>query len=107
LLCDAFEGVRPPGGEVDLGSQHELRDGGSDEHLTRLREGGDPGADMYRDAGALVLWYSISPVCRPARISRSISRTASRMAHAQRMARVGPSNVAKKPSPAVSISVPP
>lgn len=35
-----------------------------------------------------------------------ISRTASRMAQAHRMARAGPSKVAKKPSPAVSTSVP-
>ena len=35
-----------------------------------------------------------------------ISNTASRMAHAHRMARAGPSKVTKKPSPAVSTSTP-
>ena len=48
---------------------------------------------------------SHSPVCSPARISSPSSRTASEIARAQRIARAGPSNVAKKPSPAVSISV--
>jgi hypothetical protein len=46
---------------------------------------------------------SHSPVCSPARISIPSSRTPSEIAHAQRIARAGPSNDAKKPSPAVSI----
>src|SRR5438093_8036551 len=49
---------------------------------------------------------SHSPVCKPARIVTPASRTASLIEHAQRMARAGPSNVARKPSPAVSISRP-
>ena len=49
---------------------------------------------------------SHSPVCNPARISSPRSATASRTAIAQRIARAGPSKVAKNPSPAVSISRP-
>jgi hypothetical protein len=41
---------------------------------------------------------STSPVCRPARISRPRSSTASRIAHAQLIARAGPSKVASAPS---------
>ena len=50
--------------------------------------------------------FSTSPVCRPARRSRPMSRAARTMAAAQRTARAGPSKVAKSPSPAVSISRP-
>ncbi len=49
---------------------------------------------------------SHSPVCRPARISMPSSRTPCVIACAHRIARAGPSNDAKKPSPAVSSSVP-
>ncbi len=49
---------------------------------------------------------STSPVCSPARTSIPSGRTASVIAMAQRTARAGPSNEAKKPSPAVSISTP-
>src|SRR5690348_17705328 len=44
---------------------------------------------------------STSPVCRPARISRPSVRTDSTIALAERIARAGPSNVARNPSPAV------
>jgi hypothetical protein len=49
---------------------------------------------------------STSPVCSPARISRSSERTASRADIAARIARAGPSKVARKPSPIVSSSRP-
>ena len=49
---------------------------------------------------------SHSPACRPRRTSRPSARTASRIASAQRIARGGPSNRAKNPSPAVSSSTP-
>jgi hypothetical protein len=49
---------------------------------------------------------STSPVCTPARRSSPRGRTASTAAFAQRTALAGPSKVAKKPSPAVSISLP-
>ena len=49
---------------------------------------------------------SHSPVWRPALISRPSERTASTIATAHPTARAGPSNVAKKPSPAVSVSTP-
>src|SRR6266849_2528950 len=49
---------------------------------------------------------STSPVWSPARTSIPRGRTASVIAMAQRTARAGPSNEAKKPSPAVSISIP-
>ena len=50
---------------------------------------------------------SSSPKLTPARISIPSSRTASVAATAQRIASAGRSNVAKNPSPAVSISRPP
>jgi hypothetical protein len=53
FVCDAFEGVRSSACEVDLRSAHELLDRRSDEHFTRLGKGGDPCADMHRDAGGL------------------------------------------------------
>ena len=49
---------------------------------------------------------SHSPVCTPARASSPSSETASMTADAQRNPRAGPSKLAKKPSPAVSISRP-
>src|SRR5262249_8658628 len=42
---------------------------------------------------------SHSPVCNPARTSMPSPCTASRIAMAQRIARCGPSNIARKPSP--------
>src|SRR5438093_13771958 len=53
LVRDAFEGVRPPAGESDLRSAHELLDGRRHEHFTRLGKGGNPCAHMYREAGGL------------------------------------------------------
>jgi hypothetical protein len=50
---------------------------------------------------------SHSPMWMPVRVWRPSERTASRMAHAQRSPAAGRSNVAKKLSPAVSISRPP
>ena len=49
---------------------------------------------------------SHSPVWRPARMSRASPWSASRIAEAARTARAGPSKAAKKPSPAVSSSLP-
>ena len=49
---------------------------------------------------------SHSPVCSPALASMPSPFTPSTMACAQRIARAGPSNDAKNPSPTVSISVP-
>jgi hypothetical protein len=49
---------------------------------------------------------STSPVCSPARTGSPIACSASTVASAQRTARLGPSKVAKNPSPAVSISRP-
>ena len=49
---------------------------------------------------------SHSPVCNPARTSIPSDCTASRIAIAQRIARCGPSNIARKPSPEVFTSRP-
>ena len=49
---------------------------------------------------------STSPVCRPARTSMPSGLTASAIAAAHRMARAGPSNVARKPSPSDFTSCP-
>ena len=49
---------------------------------------------------------SHSPVCNPARPSMPSACTASRIAIAQRIARCGPSNIARKPSPDVLTSRP-
>jgi len=49
---------------------------------------------------------SHSPVCSPARIRSPISPASSTISAAQRTARAGPSNVARKPSPIVLTSVP-
>ncbi len=48
----------------------------------------------------------ISPAWSPHRTSRPLRRASSRILLAQRMARVGPSKVARMPSPAVSSSLP-
>ena len=65
LVCDAFEGVRSLVGEADLRSDNQLLDGRSDEHFTWLGQGGDPCADMYRDAGGLDSQnYSARSCCR-------------------------------------------
>ena len=49
---------------------------------------------------------SHSPVCSPTRTSKPRSFTDSVISHAHRIARAGPSKAAKKPSPAVSTSLP-
>ena len=49
---------------------------------------------------------SHSPVCNPARTSMPSACTASRIDMAQRIARCGPSNIARKPSPDVFTSWP-
>ena len=45
-----------------------------------------------------------SPACSPLRTSSPLRASSSRMCHAQRIARAGPSNVASIPSPAVLVS---
>jgi len=49
---------------------------------------------------------SQSPVCNPARTSMPSACTTSRIDMAQRIARCGPSNIARKPSPEVFTSRP-
>src|SRR5215210_40764 len=55
---------------------------------------------------SLPSWSSHSPVWTPARISRPSPRIPSTSACAHRIARAGPSKLAKNPSPAVSFSSP-
>ena len=80
--------------------------GRGDEDLGNLADAEILAAMITAIPPALASIVSTSPVCTPARISIPSGRTASTAARAQRTARAGPSNVAKKPSPAVSISVP-
>ena len=49
---------------------------------------------------------STSPACRPARTSRPCERSVTMISEAQVTPRAGPSKVARKPSPALSISRP-
>ena len=72
-----------------------------------------PPSDMIRAPTTTVIPPSFFPMCShspkwmPARISTPSSRTASVASHAQAIAEAGSLKLAKKPSPAVSCSVPP
>src|SRR5262245_27744590 len=56
---------------------------------------------MHADAADVIPRTSHSPVCNPARTSMPSVRTALRIAMAQRVARCGPSNIAKEPTPRI------
>ena len=78
-----------------------------DEHLARVRPRRDARADVHGDAADLAVRRPRPRPCarRPGPRARARA-TASTIACAQRIARAGPSNVAKNPSPAVSTSRP-
>ena len=92
--------------ELDPRPRHQILDRGGHKYLTRGRRVGDAGADVYGETCDIVVTDFNLPVCTPTRTSMASARTASRMAMAQWMARPGPSNVARNPSPAVLTSFP-
>ena len=93
--------------EGDARAGHEIAHRARDEHLARSSKIGDARSDVYGDAGDIVA-SSSSPRRRerPLRTSSPLRASASRMCHAQRIPRAGPSNVASIPSPAVFVSSP-
>ena len=92
--------------EGDTRAGHQILDGSRNQDVARRRSRRDPCADGDRDSPELAVDALALSVWRPARISSPRLRTSSRIAHAASIARPGPSNAAKKPSPAVSSSSP-
>ena len=103
----AFQLALVPALELDPRAGDEIPDGGSDEYLARGGRPGHPSTNRDGNPRDLALVeLALARVCTPARSSSPIPRTLSTTACAQRIARAGPSKVAKKPSPAVSFSSP-
>ena len=103
---DAFEFVFAAVVEVEAcsGDEHGYR--GRDPEFAGCGSIEHAGSDVDGDAGDVgTSRISTSPVCRPARISMPSGRSASRSAIAQRIARPGPSKVARMPSPVVLTAV--
>jgi hypothetical protein len=92
--------------EVVARSGHQVANGARDEDLAGARFRRHAGGQMDGNPGDLAVQPLPSPVWIPARISRPIARTPSRIAQAAAIARPGPSKEATKPSPVVLISSP-
>src|SRR5215218_2783660 len=92
----ALELVLPAVLELDAGACHEVTNGVGETSTS-------PGPAAPATPATLSPRTSHSPVWRPARTSMPKPRTPLPIARAQRIARAGPSKVARKPSPAVSI----
>ena len=93
--------------ERDARAGHEVLDGARDEHLAGAGLRRDARADVDGDPAELVRRSARTRPCAGRRGSRGrAARTASAIARAHRIARAGPSKVARKPSPAVSTSRP-
>ena len=100
VLAALLERDPRPGDEVAHRPRHE--------HLARLGERRRRARRCARRSRRSPSARRVtSPAWSPQRTSRPLRRTSSRICHAQRIARAGPSNVARMPSPAVSSSRPP
>ena len=92
--------------KLKAGTRDQVLHRARDEHFARLRGLRYPGADVDGDSAHLASDHLALAGVKPARTSRPSSFTASAIVQAQRIARAGPSKLAKKPSPAVSSSLP-
>ena len=103
---DAFQLGHASVDELEVRPGDEVLHRARNEYLARacLRRDARPNVDG--NSRELASTGSHSPVWSPARTSRPTSETRATMAMAQRIARAGPSKLAKKPSPAVSNSLP-
>jgi hypothetical protein len=103
---DAFQLVLSSGLERQPAPSNKILDRLRGEDFGRAGQPGDAGSDDHGDASELLVdGLDLSGVS-PARTSTPSGWTASTIAWAQRIALAGPSNDAKNPSPAVSISFP-
>ena len=102
-----FSSCSPASSNTSPAPGREVLDGLRHQHLGRRRLRADARTDVDGESRRTSPSTTCtSPVCTPARTSSPSRPVASTIACAHRTARAGPSNDAKKPSPAVSISVP-
>ena len=106
LARETFEGVGASIVEANDGAGDEMFHRAGDQHVAGWRSAHDARSDMAGDAPDIIAEQLACPGWRPARISSPNERTQSRTAWAQRMARAGPSNVARNPSFVGLISCP-
>jgi hypothetical protein len=92
--------------ELEPGAGNEILDRAGDEDFARTGMRRDASPGVYRDPRHLsVDELALAGMDSDRTLTRS-SLTSPTIDFAQRIARAGPSNAAKKPSPAVSISRP-
>ena len=103
--CDSFQFVLSSVLELNARPCNQILHGGRNQNLARSGQGRYSLPDVNGDPSDVWPRRSISPVWSPARISSPRRAPPSRMA-AQRIARAGPSKVARKPSPVALISRP-
>jgi len=105
-LGDALELVLASVLEFDPRTGDEVLDGARNEHFAGLGHRCDPGADVDGDAAGLAVDQLALAAVQP-RTNVEVELADPLLdREAQWIARAGPSKVAKKPSPAVSISLP-
>ena len=93
--------------EVEPGPDDEVLDRARNEDLAGPGLGRDPCSDVNREAGNVIRQDLDLADVEPCTDLEPEILTSSRIAAAQRIARAGPSNVAKKPSPVTLTSAPP
>src|SRR6266511_4162987 len=104
---DALQLVRPPLLQLDLRPRDEIAHRSRYQDLAFPRRGHDPAAMWTAMPLTSTPLFSTSPVWIPLRTSRPIRRSSRRRAADARIARRGPSNVARTPSPIVLTIRPP
>jgi hypothetical protein len=103
---DALEAVATPIQEGDPGAGHETFHCAGGKHLSGSRQRGNARTDVHGDTAVIVTAnLALTSVYTGAHVDPSRPRRFDDP-RAQRIARAGPSNVAKKLSPAVLISRP-
>ena len=106
LAGGALQGVRAAVVELEAGADDQLAHGAGDEQLAGVGQGADPGADVDRHPADVVADQLDLAGVDPTLTSIPIAASSSRTAAAQRIARAGPSKVARNPSPIVFTSRP-
>ena len=102
-----FRSCSPRSCEVEAGAGHQVLHGLGDEHLARARLRAHAGADVHRDAGDVVAaQLDLAGVEAGAHLETHRADRVAQRRCAQRIARPGPSKVARKPSPSVFTSRP-
>jgi hypothetical protein len=105
-IGDTLQYVLPGVREREPAARDEVDDRSRHKDLTRAGLRRDARADVNGDPRDVVAVDLDLAEWMPARMSMPSFRTASRIASAHAIARAGPSNVARKPSPVVEISRP-